>query len=126
MAKRPALHVFTGDEIAARLASDLPRWTYDNEFIVRTYETHGWKGTLMALNAIGHLAELAWHHPDLEVSYPRVKVKLQTHEVSAITERDFALARKIEDVLMWRPGLEGGALEGIPDDERFAYIKPDR
>ena len=126
MAKRPKLRVFTPKEIAARLAAELPHWKYESGFIVRTYETHGWKGTLMAINAIGHLAELAWHHPDLEASYPRVKVKLQTHEASGITDRDFALARKIEDVVMWRPGAEGGALEGIPDDERYAYIKSDK
>ena len=33
----------------------------------------------MVVNAIGHLAELAWHHPDLVVSYAFVEVKLMTH-----------------------------------------------
>ena len=32
---------------------------------------------------------------------------------------------KIEEVLMWQPGKEGGALEGTPDDPRFKYIKYD-
>jgi 4a-hydroxytetrahydrobiopterin dehydratase len=41
-----------------------------------------------------------------------------------VTDKDFALARKIEDVLMWQPGAdEGSALEGTPDDPRFKYLK---
>ena len=120
------LRVYTPDEIARKIATDLPRWRYEDGFIKRTYKTQGWKGTLMAVNAIGHLAEAAWHHPDLVASYPSVEVRLQTHDAGGITDRDFALARKIEDVVMWRPGREGGALEGAPEnDERFAYIKYD-
>ena len=76
----------------------------------------------MAVNAIGHLAELAWHHPDLRAIYPRVEVRLDTHDAGGVTDRDFELARKIESVLQWRPGREGGALEGTPDDPAHAYI----
>ena len=44
-----------------------------------------------------------------------------------ITDKDFALAKKIEEVVHWQPGLEGGPLEGTPtDDARFAYIKHDK
>ena len=86
----------------------------------------GWKGTLMVINAVGHLAEAAWHHPDLRASYAWVEVKLTTHSAKGVTDKDFELARKIEEVVCWRPGLEGGALEGTPTgDQRFAYIKYD-
>ena len=44
-----------------------------------------------------------------------------------LLSRDKTLARKIEEVVAWQPGKEGGALEGTPaSDERFAYIKYDR
>ena len=53
-------------------------------------------------------------------------VKLCTHSAKGVTERDFALARKIEEVVQWQPGREGGVLEGTPnDDARFRYIKYD-
>jgi hypothetical protein len=39
---------------------------------------------------------------------------------AGLTEKDFALAKKIEEVVGWQPGLEGGALEGTPTDPRFA------
>jgi 4a-hydroxytetrahydrobiopterin dehydratase len=125
MAKRPALRVFDEIEIKARLTGDLARWRLESGSIRRTYATHGWKGTLMVVNAIGHLAEAAWHHPELRVSYPAVEVSLNTHEAGGITQRDFELAARIEALIMWRPANEGGALEGTPADERYAYVKYD-
>lgn len=117
--------VYTDAEIAARLKAELPRWSLDGGAIRRRYETQGWKGTLMVINAIGHLAEAAWHHPDLAASYSWVEVRLSTHSAKGITDKDFALARKIEDVVQWQPANEGQGLEGTPADPRFAYIKYD-
>jgi 4a-hydroxytetrahydrobiopterin dehydratase len=119
-------HIETKDEaeIVSRLAAELPGWRYEGGQIRRTYRTHGWKATLMAVNTVGHLAEVAWHHPDILASFNRVDVSLISHDAGGITERDFALARKIDEVLLWRPELEGGALSGAPDDDpAAAYIK---
>ena len=118
--------VLADDVVLARLREELPRWRLEGGWIRRTYKTGGWKGTLMVINTIGHLAEAAWHHPDLTASYAWVEVQLMTHSAKGLTEKDFALARKIEEVVMWQPGLEGGALEGTPADPRFAYLKYDR
>jgi 4a-hydroxytetrahydrobiopterin dehydratase len=117
---------YSDDEIKERLARELPRWQLENGWIRRKYQTHGWKGTLMLINTVGHLAEAAWHHPDITASYPWVEVRLQTHTAKGVTEKDFELAKKIEEVVLWQPGKEGGALEGTPEkDERFAYVKYD-
>ncbi len=119
-------HTYSESEITARLASELPHWRFENGWIRRKYKTHSWKGTLMAINAVGHLAEAAWHHPDIAASYAFVEVKLMTHTAKGITDKDFELARKIEEVVCWRPGKAGGALEGTPEtDLRFAYLKYD-
>ena len=117
--------VYDEAEARARLAAELPAWSVADGAIARRYSTAGWKATLMVVNAIGHLAEAAWHHPDLSVSYSWVEVRLSTHSAGGITDNDFALARKIEDVVTWRPGEEDRPLQGTPDDERFAYIKYD-
>ena len=68
----------------------------------------------MLVNAIGYLAEAAYHHPDLSVTWGRITVKLSTHSAGGITDKDFELARNIEDVALWRPA-EGEALEGTPN-----------
>ena len=124
--KKTADEVYTADKVEARLKEELPTWYLEDGWIRRKYKTSGWKATLMVVNTVGHLAEAAWHHPDLTVSYAFVTVKLMNHAAKGITEKDFALARKIEEVVMWQPGAqEGSALEGTPDDARFKYIKYD-
>ena len=118
--------VYTDEQVSARLAQVLPHWTLEGGWIRRKYKTSGWKASLMVVNTVGHLAEAAWHHPDLSVSYAFVTVKLMTHSAKGITDKDFALAQKIEEVLMWQPGTEpDAALEGTPDDPRFKYLKYD-
>ena len=119
--------VYSEEEIALRLAEDLPHWYYENGWIRRKYRTSGWKASLMVVNTVGHLAEAAWHHPDLAVSYAFVIVKLVTHSAKGITDKDFMLAKKIESVIQWDAKAESGdVLEGTPDDQRFKYIKYDR
>jgi 4a-hydroxytetrahydrobiopterin dehydratase len=127
MAETAKLKVYSEAEAAERLQRELPHWQVADGWIRRTYRTNSWKGTLMVINAVGHLAEAAWHHPDLTASYAWVEIRLVTHDRKGITDKDFALARKIEEVIMWQPGLDGGALEGTPQaDLRFAYIKYDK
>jgi len=87
----------------ARLATALPHWSVVDGTLRRTYRTKDWKGALMVAVTIGHLAEAAWHHPDLALSYDKVSVSLSTHSAGGITEKDFALAAKIEEVVHWQP-----------------------
>ena len=116
--------VIPDEEVKARLAAELPHWRLEDGWIRRTYKTQNWKSTLMVINTVGHLAEAAWHHPDITASYAWVEVRLVSHDVKGITDRDFALAKKIEEVVQWQPGLEGKGLEGTPQgDQRFAYVK---
>lgn len=124
--KKTRDETYTQEEIEARLKEELPDWYYEDGWIRRKFKTSGWKGTLMVVNTVGHLAEAAWHHPDLTVSYAFVVVKLMNHAAKGVTDKDFELARRIEEVIMWRPSAEqGSALEGTPDDPRFKYIKYD-
>lgn len=116
---------YNDEEVIARLEKELPHWYLEKGWIRRKYKTSGWKSSLMVINTVGHLAEAAFHHPDLTASYAFVIVKLTNHAAKGITDKDFELARKIEDVIMWQPGTESGALVGTPDDPRFKYIKYD-
>ncbi|MDQ7090532.1 MAG: 4a-hydroxytetrahydrobiopterin dehydratase [Methylococcales bacterium] len=115
---------FSIEKIEQRLNDELPQWSYENGWIRRKFKTSGWKATLMVVTTVGHLAEKAWHHPDLNVSYAFVIVKLVTHSAKGITEKDFKLAKKIDEVLMWDAASDSdGVFEGTPDDPRFNYIK---
>jgi 4a-hydroxytetrahydrobiopterin dehydratase len=126
MTEHGKVPVLSDEALKERLERELPHWTYENGWIRRKIKTSGWKATLMVVNTIGHLAEKAWHHPDLSVSYAFVIVKLVSHAENGITEKDLQLARKIEDVVFWDAAATApGVLEGTPDDPRFKYIKPD-
>ena len=114
-------------EVTAWLQQNLPKWRLENGWIRRTYKTNSWKGTLMVIGTVGHLAEAAWHHPDITASYAWGEVRLMNHAAKGITDKDFELAKKVEDVVHWQPALETGALEGTPaEDMRFAYMKYDK
>ncbi len=133
MTDEPATHerVYSEAEITQKLQAELPHWYLEDGWIRRKYKTGSWKGTLMVVNTVGHLAEAAWHHPDLTVSYAFVIVKLCTHSAKGITDKDFELATKIEETIQWQPKIQGfkgqpSALEGTPnEDQRFKYIKYD-
>jgi 4a-hydroxytetrahydrobiopterin dehydratase len=108
------LAVLPDEEIKQRLSAELPDWWYEGRWLRRKYNTDGWLTTLALVNAIGVLAEAAWHHPDLEVTWGKVWVKLRNHASDGITERDFELAKRIEQTVLWKPGA-GSRLEGTPN-----------
>ncbi|MCC7016984.1 MAG: 4a-hydroxytetrahydrobiopterin dehydratase [Rhodospirillales bacterium] len=109
-------------EVRARLASEMPAWRLEGGWIERVYRTSGWRSSLLAANAIGHLAEAAWHHPELVVAFRTVTVRLMTHDSDGITDLDFALAKKIEETIGWRPAKEGSPLPGTPDNPQYKYL----
>ncbi len=114
MEREKKLPVIPDDEVVKRLKEELPEWYLEGRWIRRKFSTDGWPTTLMLVNAVGFLSEAAWHHPDLEVTWGKVWVKLRTHASGGITERDFALAKKIEEAAIWRPE-EGSPMEGTPN-----------
>jgi len=114
--------VYTEAEIPALIQQHgLAGWYLEDGWLRRKYSTDGWPTTLMLVNAIGYLCEVAWHHADLAVTWGKVWVKLKTHSAGGITAKDFTLARKIEDSVLWRPE-KGGPLEGTPN--KFVFSKP--
>jgi 4a-hydroxytetrahydrobiopterin dehydratase len=97
---------YPDEKVADLLKSRLPEWKLEQPYISRTYDTGDWQRTSMLAGAIAYLGEKAFHHPDLFLSYPRLKVLLTTHDSGGITEKDIALAEKIEELATWKPDFE--------------------
>ncbi len=79
-------------------ASVLNGWTVDNS---RLECTRKFKDFLQAIEFVNQLvepAESAGHHPDIEVSYNKVKIALTTHDAGGLTEKDFELAEVISQI----------------------------
>lgn len=78
----------------------LPDWSV-NPKETQLYKTFTFKKHVDALIFIARItvhAEVQQHHPDIEYSYAKVKVKLTTHDVKGLTKKDFVLAEKIESL----------------------------
>lgn len=108
----PEDHLLSESELQQALA-ELRGWEVRDGWLRRSYTTPGWPHTMLLAQTIGYLAEAAWHHPDLSLGYANVTVKLQTHRVRGITASDIELARRIDEVALWKP-TPGGPLAGFP------------
>ena len=70
----------------------------DNHHLAREFNFDDFEEALEFTNKIGKLAEKEGHHPDIKLSYGRVKVEIYTHKVEGLTESDFILAAKIDQL----------------------------
>ncbi len=64
--------------------------------IEKVFATGNFLKGLAFVTKVAVLAEHADHHPDVMLSYPRVKLTLTTHEAGGLTEKDFKLAGEID------------------------------
>jgi 4a-hydroxytetrahydrobiopterin dehydratase len=85
------------DEITAGLVS-VPAWKREGEAIVRTYAFKDFPAAIRFVNAVAPHAEQAGHHPDIDIRWNKVTLSLTTHDQGGLTEKDFALARQIDQV----------------------------
>ncbi len=82
-----------------RMLGELKGWRLAGRRIVRVVRYEGFMPGVELLNEIAKLAEEMDHHPDVTVSYGRMRISLTTHDAKGLTELDFKLAGKIEEVL---------------------------
>jgi 4a-hydroxytetrahydrobiopterin dehydratase len=72
-------------------------WTViDEHHLEKTYNFKDFASAMDFANQVGAIAELEDHHPDLHVSYGKVRVEIWTHKVDGLTESDFILASKCD------------------------------
>lgn len=88
---------FTDAQIEEAL-DQLPGWSQEGEAIVKTYEFADFRAALDFMNrAAGPIEEMD-HHPEWTNVYDRVDIRLNSHDVGGVTERDLRLAKVIERV----------------------------
>jgi 4a-hydroxytetrahydrobiopterin dehydratase len=81
-----------------RALRELPRWTVKDGAITKTFKHDSFAEAIVFVNAVANLAELANHHPDIDIRYTKVTISLTTHDQGGITEKDVNLARSIEEI----------------------------
>ena len=81
------------------IAANLPDgWEREGDEIVRTFEFDSYlDGVGFAAGAAG-IAEDAWHHPEMTITWGEVEVRYTTHDAGGITQNDLDLAARLNDV----------------------------
>ncbi|MBD0261861.1 MAG: 4a-hydroxytetrahydrobiopterin dehydratase [Tolypothrix sp. T3-bin4] len=79
-------------------ASVLNGWTVDDSRLECTRKFKDFIQAIEFVNQLVEPAESAGHHPDIEISYNKVKIALTTHDAGGLTEKDFELAEVISQI----------------------------
>jgi 4a-hydroxytetrahydrobiopterin dehydratase len=94
MATEP--EVLRAADVDAQLVARGLHWARQDEVLARSVRRADFAQALAAVNAIGALAEAADHHPDIDIRWNTVTLRLSTHSAGGITEKDLALAAQID------------------------------
>jgi 4a-hydroxytetrahydrobiopterin dehydratase len=82
-----------------KLNGETQEWrVIDGHHLKKEYTFPDFKSALEFVNKIGALAEEQGHHPDIELSWGRVAVKLFTHKINGLFDSDFILAAHIDQL----------------------------
>ncbi len=87
-----------GDELS-KLASQLVGWDVVKEHhLSQVYKFGNFREAQTFVNRVGDLAEEQGHHPDICFGWGRAEITIWTHKIDGLTESDFILAAKIDDL----------------------------
>jgi 4a-hydroxytetrahydrobiopterin dehydratase len=87
-----------GPELAA-LQERVDGWDVVQEHhIAKAFAFPNFQKALDFVNKVGALAEEQGHHPDIYLAWGRAEIKIWTHKIDGLTESDFILAAKIDQI----------------------------
>ena len=80
--------------------ADPSQWkVVDEHHIVRSFKFPDFKSALAFVNSVGEVAEQQGHHPDILLGWGKAEITTWTHAVDGLTESDFILAAKIDQLI---------------------------
>lgn len=86
------------DQAAEKLLSEVPGWRMEATALHKRFKLPSFGAAIAFVNRMAELAELEGHHPDFCVHYDAVDVTLTTFAVRGLSENDFILAAKIDQL----------------------------
>ena len=93
------------DQELAALQKQVDGWSVVQEHhITKAYKFPDFRKALEFVNRIGEIAEQQGHHPDIYLAWGEVEVEIWTHKIDGLTESDFILAAKIDQLHKTAPG----------------------
>lgn len=92
------MNILDDNEIKSRL-EDLDGWEYKNDAIHTSFQFENFKEAFSVMVRIAFEAEAQQHHPDWTNVFNELQISLSTHDAGGVTEKDFKLARSIENIV---------------------------
>ena len=86
------------EQIKAALA-DLGDWGFDGEALTRTFRFADFVHSVSFVEHLAEVAEERQHHPDIDIRYNKVTLRLSTHSAGGVTMRDVELAEAIDHLV---------------------------
>ena len=86
------------DEAKMRLKK-VPEWELEKKHIERTFEFDDFAQAIEFVNGVAEIAEDDEHHPEIDIRYSKVRLRLSTHSEGGLTDLDFELAEKIDTLV---------------------------
>ena len=81
------------------LAGQVPEWkVIQGHHITRTFSFPDFRQALNFVNKVGEIAESQGHHPDILLAWGKAEVTTWTHKIDGLSESDFILAAKIDEL----------------------------
>ena len=110
-------------DVASRLMEQLDGWQFEQGHLAKSYYFPDFAGALEFVNKIGTISEQQGHHPDIYMTWGKVSLEIWTHKIDGLTESDFILAAKFDEVPVPRqdrPASRGGDDDGEEGDDQAA------
>ena len=76
----------------------ITKWNIKKGHLYKEFKFKNFKETLKFVNKVSKIAEKEGHHPDIYFTYGKCNIELFTHAVKGLSENDFILAAKIDDL----------------------------
>ena len=87
-------------EVEAKMKSIDKNWILKGNFIQREFLFDDFKLAFSFMTSVSSIAEKHDHHPNWKNVYNKVEIRLFTHEANGLTERDFKLAKEIDQIIV--------------------------
>ncbi len=88
-----------GDELE-QLEKQVDGWeVIEKHHIMKTFKFSNFVKALAFVNKVGEIAEEQGHHPDIFLTWGKARIEICTHKINGLTESDFILAAKIDEIL---------------------------
>ena len=80
------------------LLKEIPTWTLKDGHLFKKFKFKNFRDAIKFINSVAGIAEEQGHHPDFCVHYSKVEMEIWTHAINGLSENDFILAAKIDNL----------------------------